>query len=48
MWMDAEGVAHTVAAPDWRSVLQVKKKVLRQLRKQSWSAAWVEDQQEAF
>ncbi|NAZ84304.1 hypothetical protein GTR02_21100 [Kineococcus sp. R8] len=29
-------------------MVQVKKKVLRRLREQAWSAAWVEAQQEAF
>lgn len=48
MWVDAEGVAHTVAAPDWRSVVQVKKKVLRRLRELDWFATWLDDRQESL
>ncbi|WP_146099637.1 hypothetical protein [Kineococcus xinjiangensis] len=44
--MDAEGVAHTVAVPDWRSVVEAEESVIGRLRRQDWSAAWVAEQQE--
>ncbi|GAA0311338.1 hypothetical protein [Kineococcus aurantiacus] len=48
MWVDAQGVAHTVAAPEWRSVVQIEEKLLRCVRELDWFTAWVEDRQESL
>ena len=42
------GVAHAVAAVDWRSVVHLEHEVLHRVRRREWSAAWVEQRQEVL